>query len=94
MYLLNNEINCEINTDEIVEKIYNDDNIPKFTFEDFLKYQAIFHPEDKIEFENNFNLQHSKFISRLQGSASSTTREVVYFKKLKLKEKRKRNRKI
>ena len=49
---MNNKINCEINTDEIVEKIYNDDNIPKFTFEDFLKYQAIFHPEDKLEFDN------------------------------------------
>ena len=56
MYLLNNEINCEINIDDIVEKIYNDDSIPKFTFEDFLKYQAIFHPEDKIEFENMLEL--------------------------------------
>ena len=57
MYLLNNKINCEINVDDIVEKIYNDENIPKFTFEDFLKYQAIFHPEDKIEFENMLELK-------------------------------------
>ena len=53
---MNNEINSEINIDENIGKIYNDDSIPKFTFEDFLKYQAIFHPEDKIEFEDNFNL--------------------------------------
>ena len=53
---MNNKINCEINIDDIVEKIYNDDSIPKFTFKDFLKYQAIFHPEDKIEFENMFEL--------------------------------------
>ena len=49
---MNNKINQEINLNDIVEKIYNDDSIPKFTFKDFLKYQAIFHPEDKIEFEN------------------------------------------
>ena len=49
---MNNEINQEINIDDVVEKIYNDDSIPKFTFKDFLKYQAIFHPEDKIEFDN------------------------------------------
>ena len=53
---MNNKINCEINVDDIVEKIYNDENIPKFTFEDFLKYQAIFHPEDKIEFDNMLEL--------------------------------------
>ena len=49
---MNNEINQEINIDDVVEKIYNDDSIPKFTFKDFLKYQATFYPEDKIEFDN------------------------------------------
>ena len=51
-----NKINQQINNDGNIEKIYNDDSIPKFTFKDFLKYQAIFHPEDKIEFENMFEL--------------------------------------
>ena len=54
---MNNKINQEINIDDIVDKIYNDDSIPKFTFKDFLKYQAIFHPEDKIEFENMLELK-------------------------------------
>ena len=54
---MNNKINSEININENVEKIYNDDSIPKFTFKDFLKYQAIFHPEDKIEFENMLELK-------------------------------------
>lgn len=49
---MNNKINQEINIDDVVEKIYNDDSIPKFTFKDFLKYQATFYPEDKIEFDN------------------------------------------
>ena len=53
---MNNKINSEININENVEKIYNDDSIPKFTFKDFLKYQAIFHPEDKIEFDNMLEL--------------------------------------
>ena len=56
---MNNEINSEINIDENIGKIYNDDSIPKFTFEDFLKYQAIFHPEDKIEFDNMLELNEN-----------------------------------
>ena len=52
-----NKINQQINIDGNIEKIYNDDSIPKFTFEDFLKYQAIFHPEDKIGFENMLELK-------------------------------------
>ena len=51
-----NKINSEININVNIERIYNDDSIPKFTFKDFLKYQAIFHPEDKIEFDNMLEL--------------------------------------
>ena len=51
-----NKFNQQINIDENIEKIYNDDSIPKFTFKDFLKYQAIFHPEDKIEFDNTLRV--------------------------------------
>lgn len=29
---MNNEINQEINVDDVVERIYNDDSIPKFIF--------------------------------------------------------------
>ena len=53
---MTNKINQQINIDENIEKIYNDDSIPKFTFKDFLKYQAIFHPEDKIEFDNTLRV--------------------------------------
>ena len=49
---MTNKINQQININENIERIYNDDSIPKFTFKDFLKYQEIFHPEDKIEFDN------------------------------------------
>ena len=51
-----NKINSEININVNIERIYNDDSIPKFTFKDFLKYQAIFHPEDKIEFDEMLEL--------------------------------------
>ena len=51
---MNNKVNLEINIDNTEEYLYNNSNIPKFTYEDFLKYQEIFHPEDKLEKNNNF----------------------------------------
>ena len=59
---MTNKINQQINIDENVERIFNDDSIPKFTFEDFLKYQAIFHPEDRIEFEDMLKLREESEI--------------------------------
>lgn len=51
---MKNKFNQEINIDNIEEYLYNNSSIPKFTYEDFLKYQSIFHPEDKLEKNNKF----------------------------------------
>lgn len=51
---MKNKFNQEINIDNIEEYLYNNSNIPKFTYEDFLKYQSIFHPEDKLEKNDKF----------------------------------------
>ena len=48
---MKNNINQGINVDNIEECIYNNTNIAKFTYEDYLRYQEIFHPEDKLEDE-------------------------------------------
>lgn len=45
---MKNKLNYQINIDSKEKYLYNN-NIPKFTYKDFLKYQSIFHPEDKLE---------------------------------------------
>ena len=44
-------INQKINIDNIQEYIYNNTNIAKFTYEDYLKYQEKYHPEDNLRDE-------------------------------------------
>lgn len=49
---LKNKVNHKINIDNIEEYLYNESkkgNIQIFTYEDYLKYQEIFHPEDRLK---------------------------------------------
>ena len=73
----------ESNVDRLLEQIYNDDSIPKYTYEDILKYQEIFHPEDNFILQedseyynyNKINNEHDKIFRTILNN----TKEAISF---------------
>ena len=78
-----NNINYSIKVDRLLERIYNDDSIPKYTYEDILKYQKIFHPEDNFILQedseyynyNKINNEHDKIFRTILNN----TKEAISF---------------
>ena len=78
-----NNINQSINVDSLLEQIYTDDSIPKYTYNDILKYQEISQTEDNFILQedseyynyNKINNEHDKIFRTILNN----TKEAVSF---------------